>query len=1215
MVDPGRAGRAAASPSSCWRCRARRRSRRCSRSRSWRPGSRAVDQPTRSSADPAARPARAAARRRSRSTSSTSRWPRSSGRRSAGSSSRRSGWPAPTPSTSCRSSRRSSALLAIKPLPPLGAVVRPGLDAIREGLRYARDRRAILGSFVIDLNAMIFGMPTALFPVLALDVFQTGPAGLGLMAAAPAVGRVPRGAVLGLGLVGPADGPGDRRSPSWRWGLAITAFGLVTVSFPLALAVPRPGRRGGRLLGGVPLDARPARDAGSAARAGDVDPHPRRHERSAARRHRGGRRGVARRAAVRGRVGRDPVRAGRRRRRAAIPGAPRVRCRRGWTGRPRDRLTGGPASIEASAVARPSTRPGSSRHRFRGGLVDEIRPVPDGTRCTHPRGPFRHESRLRRSRQSSSGRSSSSPPCCRPRDPRRGRRCDRARRIRRRDGLDRPRPPDGDRVRPERQGLRRREARHDPASTTASPTRRPTVFADLNTNVHNYWDRGMMGLAIDPDFTSGRPVRLRPVRLQPHPRQQARPRRAGRRRRATRTTTAARTRRRAPTDGCVVSGRLSRLTSIGRRPMTGSENVLIEDWCQQFPSHSHRHASPFGPEGALYVSGGDGASFNAAPGLRPARRDAAGHADAGQPVRRSRRVEPVAADRGGRRPAQPGHPDHRRSDGPRRHDPARRPRHRRRLADQREHRQQRRQRPHGSSPTACATRSASRSSPAPTTSGSATSASARGRRSTGSPTRRRRRSTSAGRATRATASTRSYDNLGSVICATALSAAAVTAPYYTYNHTTSIVSGDGCGTGQLVDLRPGVPAVVQQLPEQLRQRPVLHRLHAAAASGSCPTTAAAPRTSPAGVRFANLDRAGPRDRRRRRLADRRARPATSSTPTTTAARSAASTTTAATCRRSRRSRRRRRSAPAPLTVSFNASGSTDANGGTLTYAWDLDGDGQYDDATGVTTSRTYSRSGTSRSGLRVTDTDGASDTTTRTVSAGNSPPTVSITTPASSLTWSVGQTISFSGDRDRRPGRDPAGVGVRVDADDGALPVRLPLAHHHVVLGREDRAASMRPITSTRRTSSSAVTVTDSNGLTATDEVEIFPKTGTVAATSDPAGIPLTVSAIHGHRRIDDQRQRAADGRPRRGHVDIQQLVGWRGSDPRCPGRPGRDEPGRRLQPDRLDRPLRHVCRLPGAPSRRPTCGSVARSPRRTTPTGTGSRCQAPARSGSSSAT
>ena len=64
----------------------------------------------------------------------------------------------------------------------------PGWRRSARALRFVRQRRAILGSFVIDLNAMIFGMPTALFPVLALDVFGTGPAGLGLMAAAPAVG-------------------------------------------------------------------------------------------------------------------------------------------------------------------------------------------------------------------------------------------------------------------------------------------------------------------------------------------------------------------------------------------------------------------------------------------------------------------------------------------------------------------------------------------------------------------------------------------------------------------------------------------------------------------------------------------------------------------------------------------------------------------------------------------------------------------------------------------------------------------------------------------------------------------------------------------------------------------------------------------------------------------------------------------------------------------
>ena len=43
--------------------------------------------------------------------------------------------------------------------------------------------------------------------------------------------------------------------------------------------------------------------------------------------------------------------------------------------------------------------------------------------------------------------------------------------------------------------------------------------------------------------------------------------------------------------------------------MTGSEQVLVEDWCQQYPSHSIGTVE-FGRDGALYASGGDGASFN-----------------------------------------------------------------------------------------------------------------------------------------------------------------------------------------------------------------------------------------------------------------------------------------------------------------------------------------------------------------------------------------------------------------------------------------------------------------------------------------------------------------------------------------------------------------------------------------------------------------------------
>jgi MFS family permease len=126
-------------------------------------------------------------------------------------------------------------LLRIRPIPPLAGSGKAGLEAIREGLRFVRDRRVILSTFAIDLNAMVFGMPTALFPVLALDVFHTGPVGLGLMTAAPAAGafaaivfsggigrirRIGRGIVLAVA----------------AWGAAIVGFGLSTFFFPLALA-------------------------------------------------------------------------------------------------------------------------------------------------------------------------------------------------------------------------------------------------------------------------------------------------------------------------------------------------------------------------------------------------------------------------------------------------------------------------------------------------------------------------------------------------------------------------------------------------------------------------------------------------------------------------------------------------------------------------------------------------------------------------------------------------------------------------------------------------------------------------------------------------------------------------------------------------------------------------------------------------------------------
>lgn len=115
------------------------------------------------------------------------------------------------------------------------------------------------------------------------------------------------------------------------------------------------------------------------------------------------------------------------------------------------------------------------------------------------------------------------------------------------------------------------------------------------------------------------------------------------------------------------------------------------------------------------------------------------------------------------------------------------------------------------------------------------------------------------------------------------------------------------------------------------------------------------------------------------------------------------------------------SGPAPLTVSFSGSGSSDPDGDTITYSWDLNGDGTYGDATGPTASYTYTTPGIYSVTLQVTDASEASSTSAP-ISVnvgGNTPPNPVIDSPSSTLQWSVGDTVNFS--------------GYATDAQDGTL--------------------------------------------------------------------------------------------------------------------------------------------------------------------------------------
>jgi predicted MFS family arabinose efflux permease len=132
-----------------------------------------------------------------------------------------------------------TAVLSMSPQPvpapgTAGAsTARPGWRSTLEGLRFVRRSQSLRGAYIIDVNAMVFGMPRALFPALAATVFGGGATTVGLLYAAPGAGALV--GALTTGWVGRVRRQGLAVICAVLvWGLAIAGFGIAHW-LPLAL--------------------------------------------------------------------------------------------------------------------------------------------------------------------------------------------------------------------------------------------------------------------------------------------------------------------------------------------------------------------------------------------------------------------------------------------------------------------------------------------------------------------------------------------------------------------------------------------------------------------------------------------------------------------------------------------------------------------------------------------------------------------------------------------------------------------------------------------------------------------------------------------------------------------------------------------------------------------------------------------------------------------
>ena len=628
-----------------------------------------------------------------------------------------------------------------------------------------------------------------------------------------------------------------------------------------------------------------------------------------------------------------------------------------------------------------------------------------------------------------------------------------------------------------------------------------TQVADLRTKVHNYWDRGLMSIAVDPNFPAEPYVYMYYVYD------------AAIGGTAPRWGQPGQTSDPCPTppgpnaDGCVVSGRISRIQVSGE-VMTGAEQVLIEDWCQQYPSHAGGGLE-FGPDGNLYYSGGEGASFGfadygqdgnpvnpcgdppggvggamsppTAEGGRLRSQDIRTSAD---PLGLSGAVIRIDPDTGA---GVPGNPLFSSTNANERRFIAYGTRNAFRLAV----------RPGfgdvwvgdvGAGGWEEFDRVTTPFGPPPNFGWPCYEG---GLNASGQPTSLRYGT---------------MDQLNLNLCESLYTEGSAAPPYWAYRHGQEIVTGENCleSEGSALSGLTFAPAN-SSFPDAYdgalfwsdHSRQCIWAMRVGANGLPDPTTREA---------FAQ-DAGFPVDLEIGSSGDlfypdiatgtvQRIRFA--GTPGNDPPTAVASATPL--------------SGDPPLEVDFSGTGSSDPDAGdVLTYAWDLDGDGQQDDSTSPTPTFTYTTAGTYDVTLRVTDTAGAFDEDTVTINVGSAPPVPTIATPTAGTTWGVGQSIAFS--------------GSATDPEDGTLPAAAldwqllvnhcttpGNCHDHGIESFPDTASGsfIAPDHEYPSSLELRLTATDSDANSVTVSRQLDPRTVSLTVTSDPPGMTVSTGPDSG---------------------------------------------------------------------------------------------------------